>query len=81
MTAATVTVPFSDAIPALDLLHHRLFQQYRELMVPPVSVNRLFRLRQLDLVFVRQDYLADPAIAGQVQQIYQRFRAAEHRAA
>jgi hypothetical protein len=50
-------------------------------MVPPVSVNRLFRLRQLDLVFVRQDYLADPAIAGQVQQIYQRFRAAEHRAA
>jgi len=76
MTEATVTMPFSDAIPALDLVHQRLFQQYRELMVPPVSANRLFRPRQQDLALVRQDYLADPTIAVRVEHIYQGFRAA-----
>jgi len=76
MTKATVTMPFSDAIPALELLHQRLFQQYRASMVPPVSANRLFRPRQQDLAVVRQDYLADPTIAAQVEQIYLRFRAA-----
>jgi hypothetical protein len=76
MSAAVVTLPFSDTSPMLDSLHQRLFQQYRELMVPPVSVNRLFRPRQNDLAFVRQDYLADPAAAMQVAGIYQRFRAA-----
>jgi hypothetical protein len=43
--------------------------------VPPVSANRLFRPRQQDLSFVRQDYLADPTIAAQVERIYQGFRA------
>jgi hypothetical protein len=76
MTKATVTTPLSDAIPMLDLLHQRLFQQYRELLVPPVSANRLFRPRQHDLAFVRQGYLADPSIAAQVERVYQRFRTA-----
>jgi hypothetical protein len=75
MTKASVTMAYSDAIPSLELLHQRLFQQYRELMVPPVSANRLFRPRQQDLAFVRQDYLTDPTIAAQVEQIYQGFRA------
>jgi hypothetical protein len=76
MTKATVTMAYSDAIPALELLHQRLYQQYRELIVPPVSANRLFRSRQQDLAFVRQDYLTDPTIAAQVGQIYESFRAA-----
>ncbi len=76
MTKATVTMQFSDAIPALDLLHRRLFEQYRELMAPPVSANRLFRPRHRDLALVRQDYLADPTIAVRVEHIYQGFRSA-----
>jgi hypothetical protein len=76
MTKATVTMAYSDAIPALEMLHQRLLQQYLELMVPPAADNRLFRPRQQDLAFVRQDYLTYPTIAAQVGQIYEGFRAA-----
>ncbi len=76
MTGSMATMPFSDAIPALDLLHRHLFERLRTLVVPPMSADRLFRPHQRDLGFVRQDYLADPAIAAQVQGLYQRFRAA-----
>jgi hypothetical protein len=76
MTAATTTMPFSDTIPVLELLHQHLYRRYRHLLVPPLLADRLFRPRQRELTFVRQDYLADPAVAMQVQDIYRRFQAA-----
>jgi hypothetical protein len=76
MTASVATMQLSDTIPLLDSLHQHLFARYRDLLVPPVSVDRLFTPRQRDVAFVRQEYLADPTIATRVDGIYRQFRSA-----
>ena len=68
------TLTLSDAEPALEALHQRLWAAYGHRVVEPHPPNRFFAPAEKKIPFANSRYLADPAIQQRFTDLYRAFR-------
>ena len=72
--AHLTTLRLSDAEPALDTIHRRLWAEYKDCVVDPHPADGFFAPVVRDIPYAEPRYLADPVIRDQYDALYRAFR-------
>lgn len=77
MRVSVGSIRLNEAAPPLVHLWRDVLTRYASSLVPPWDTNTLHELRVVDVPFVRQDYLLEPAVPAILREIYEMYLRAQ----